>query len=98
MESDKNVTSASDLGLPHIGLLLLPYAKIMSATQPPPPPPPPADLPHDSLRVNIIVSTIICWFIAAFFVTLRVYTRGFILRVFGPSDWSILLALVRSQH
>ncbi|KAH6633884.1 hypothetical protein B0J18DRAFT_470636 [Chaetomium sp. MPI-SDFR-AT-0129] len=64
----------------------------MSTTQPPPPPP--ADLPHDSLKVNIIVSTTICWFIAAFFVALRVYTRGFILRVFGPSDWSILLALL----
>ncbi|KAK4143979.1 uncharacterized protein C8A04DRAFT_11901 [Dichotomopilus funicola] len=64
----------------------------MSTTQPPPPSP--ADLPHDSLKVNIIVSTTICWFIAAFFVALRVYTRGFILRVFGPSDWSILLALL----
>lgn len=71
----------------------------MSDTQSPPPgapPPLPPDLPHDSLKLNIIISSSICWFIAAFFVGLRFYTRGVIIRVLGWSDWSILLALVGS--
>ncbi|KAG7293641.1 hypothetical protein NEMBOFW57_003695 [Staphylotrichum longicolle] len=56
----------------------------MSDTQPPPaagPPPLPPDLPHDSLKLNIIISSTICWWIAAFFVGLRFYTRGVIIRV-----------------
>jgi hypothetical protein len=72
----------------------------MSDTQSPPaagPPPLPQDLPHDSLKVNIIISSTICWWIAAFFVGLRFYTRGVIIRVLGWSDWSIFLALVRSE-
>ncbi|KAK3299798.1 uncharacterized protein B0H64DRAFT_313827 [Chaetomium fimeti] len=66
------------------------------AEQPPPgaPPPLPPNLPHDSLQLNIIISSTICWFIAAFFVGLRFYTRGVIIRVLGPSDWSVLLALI----
>jgi hypothetical protein len=71
------------------------------AEQPPPGAPPPGappalppNLPHDSLKLNIIISSAVCWFIAAFFVSLRFYTRGIIIRVLGPSDWSILLALV----
>jgi hypothetical protein len=55
----------------------------------------PSDLPHDSLKPNIIVSSAVCWAIAAFFVALRFYTRGVIIHVLGWSDWSILLALVR---
>jgi hypothetical protein len=82
--------------------LAAPYRDIdtMSDTQPPPPPPPgvppplPANLPHDSLVLNIILSSAICWWIAAIFVALRFYTRGIIIRVIGASDWSILLALV----
>ncbi|KAL2192649.1 hypothetical protein P885DRAFT_47254 [Corynascus similis CBS 632.67] len=62
----------------------------------PPLPPAPEDVPHDSLQINIIVASTICWFIAAFFVALRLYTRGFIIRVLGWSDWSILLALIFS--
>ena len=58
--------------------------------------PPPSNLPHDSLKLNIILSSTICWFIAAFFVGLRFYTRGVIIRVLGWSDWSIFLALVCS--
>ncbi|KAL2167290.1 hypothetical protein VTG60DRAFT_1449 [Thermothelomyces hinnuleus] len=67
-------------------------------SSPPPgtPPPAPQDLPHDSLQLNIIVSSTICWFIAALFVALRFYTRGIIIRVLGWSDWSILLALILS--
>ena len=57
-------------------------------------PPPPPSLPHDSVKVNIIISSTVCWWIAAFFVALRFYTRGVIIRVLGWSDWSILLALV----
>ncbi|KAH6853178.1 hypothetical protein B0I37DRAFT_317173 [Chaetomium sp. MPI-CAGE-AT-0009] len=66
------------------------------AQQPPPGAPPPLapNLPHDSLKLNIIISSTICWFIAAFFVGLRFYTRGVIIRVLGPSDWSVLLALI----
>jgi hypothetical protein len=71
----------------------------MSDTQMPPSPPPglpplAPNLPHDSLKNNIIISSAICWAIAAFFVGLRLYTRGIIIRVLGASDWSILLALV----
>ncbi len=51
-------------------------------------------LPHDSLKPNIIIACALCWWIAAFFVGLRFYTRGVIIRVLGWSDWSILLALV----
>ena len=57
-------------------------------------PPPLPSLPHDSVKVNIIISSTLCWWIAAFFVALRFYTRGVIIRVLGWSDWSILLALV----
>jgi hypothetical protein len=64
----------------------------MSDAQSPPPPPP--NLPHDSLKTNIFVSSGICWAIAAFFVGLRFYTRGAIIRVLGSSDWSVLVALV----
>lgn len=69
----------------------------MSDVQPPPPPPAPlpSDLPHDSLKPNIVASSAICWVIAAFFVGLRFYTRGVIIHVIGWSDWSILVALVR---
>ncbi|KAK4129796.1 hypothetical protein N657DRAFT_653079 [Parathielavia appendiculata] len=70
----------------------------MSDTETPPspggPPPLPPNLPHDSLKNNIIISSAVCWAIAAFFVGLRLYTRGRIIRVFGASDWSILLALI----
>ncbi|KAK4154683.1 hypothetical protein C8A00DRAFT_32503 [Chaetomidium leptoderma] len=69
----------------------------MSDGQTPPPAVPaplPPNLPHDSLKMNIIIASAICWIIAAFFVTLRIYTRGFIIRVLGASDWSILLALI----
>lgn len=77
-----------------------PFGHIMSDTQPTAaagPPPLPPDLPHDSLKLNIIISSTICWWIAAFFVGLRFYTRGVIIRVLGWSDWSILLALVRPE-
>ncbi|KAK4173306.1 hypothetical protein QBC36DRAFT_59647 [Triangularia setosa] len=53
-----------------------------------------SSLPHDSLVVNIIVSASICWFIAALFVALRLYTRGVLIKVIGGSDWSILVALI----
>lgn len=67
--------------------------------QPPPPGPPPfpdfAALPHDNYKANLYASSVICWAIAAIFVAMRFYTRGIIIRVLGPSDWCILLALVR---
>ncbi|GAB1309882.1 Rhodopsin domain-containing protein [Madurella fahalii] len=69
----------------------------MNDTQPLPPPglpPLPPNLPHDSLQPNIIASSAICWVVAACFVGLRFYTRGFIIHVIGHSDWSILVALV----
>lgn len=77
--------------------LVLPRGS-MSDIQPPPPPalpPLPPNLPHDSLKPNIIASSAICWVIAACFVGLRFYTRNFIIHVIGHSDWSILVALVR---
>ncbi|KAK4161108.1 hypothetical protein QBC43DRAFT_100081 [Cladorrhinum sp. PSN259] len=58
------------------------------------PPPPPPNLPHDSLRINIIVSAAVCWFIALIFVILRFYTRGVVIRVLGGPDWSILVSLI----
>ncbi|KAK3329169.1 hypothetical protein B0H66DRAFT_15054 [Apodospora peruviana] len=64
-----------------------------------PPPPPmafPPDLPHDSRVPNIIASGAVCLAISTVFVALRFYTRGFIIRVLGPTDWSILLALIFS--
>ncbi|KAK4223447.1 hypothetical protein QBC38DRAFT_487658 [Podospora fimiseda] len=63
---------------------------------PPALPPPDPNLPHDSLKTNIIVSAAVCWFIALFFVILRFYTRGVIIRVLGGSDWAILVALIFS--
>ncbi|KAK3498076.1 uncharacterized protein B0T23DRAFT_100879 [Neurospora hispaniola] len=58
--------------------------------------PPASERAHDSLRPNIYASTVICWLIAALFVGLRLYTRSVIIRVLGPTDWSILAALVFS--
>ncbi|EGS17100.1 uncharacterized protein CTHT_0074290 [Thermochaetoides thermophila DSM 1495] len=54
----------------------------------------PEDIPHDTRQVNIIVSASVCWVIAAFFVSLRFYTRGVIIHVLSWSDWCILLALI----
>lgn len=67
------------------------------ALGPPPPgtpPPLPPNLPHDSLKINIIVASTVCWFISAIFVALRFYTRGVVIKVIGGSDWSILVALI----
>ncbi|KAK3382149.1 hypothetical protein B0T24DRAFT_518844 [Lasiosphaeria ovina] len=64
---------------------------------PPGAPPPygnPADLAHDSRQANIYAAAVLCWAISALFVALRFYTRGFLIRVLGPSDWSILLSLI----
>lgn len=58
--------------------------------------PPENERAHDSLRPNIYASSVICWLIAAILVGLRLYTRGVIIRVLGPTDWSILAALVFS--
>ncbi|KAK3900077.1 hypothetical protein C8A05DRAFT_17579 [Staphylotrichum tortipilum] len=68
----------------------------MSDAQSSPTGPPQPALPHDSLKPNIIIACALCWWIAAFFVGLRFYTRGVIIRVLGWSDWSILLALIFS--
>ncbi|KAK3986059.1 hypothetical protein QBC44DRAFT_352606 [Cladorrhinum sp. PSN332] len=68
-------------------------APIPSGEGPSPPQLPP-NLPHDSLKINIIVSAAVCWFIALFFVIIRFYTRGVVIRVLGGSDWSILVALI----
>ncbi|KAK3403240.1 hypothetical protein B0T20DRAFT_343591 [Sordaria brevicollis] len=74
-------------------------------------PPPPSNLisnPSESHQSSIIACSIITWIIAAFFVTLRFYTRGVILRggggqgtskvfgVLGAEDWVLLTALVMS--
>jgi len=73
-----------------------------SPTPPPGPPPPalpalpPGPLAHDNLKANLYAAIVICWAIAAIFVGLRFYSRGVIIRVLGPSDWCILLALVFS--
>lgn len=69
-----------------------PYQDTIMSDAPSPPPPP--NLPHDSLTTNIYVSSGICWAIAAFFVGLRFYTRGAIIRALGSSDWSVLIALI----
>ena len=54
----------------------------------------PALLPHDSHRNGIIVCASVPLAIAAVFVGLRFYTRTKIVKVLGPCDWCILLALV----
>ncbi|KAK0732010.1 hypothetical protein B0H67DRAFT_566439 [Lasiosphaeris hirsuta] len=77
------------------------------ADSPPPPPPPPgppppgpppfgdpATLAHNSLKANLYASAVVCWAVAAIFVALRFYTRGVVIRVLGPTDWSILAALI----
>jgi len=55
-------------------------------------------LPHDSKQPDIIACGLITWLIAAAFVWMRFYTRVAINRIrLGPSEWTILAALV-SQH
>ncbi|KAM7194637.1 hypothetical protein V8F20_007829 [Naviculisporaceae sp. PSN 640] len=59
-------------------------------------PAPWADLPHDSRQANIMICGALCFGIASVFVALRIYTRGWIIRALGPSDWSIVIALLFS--
>ena len=47
-----------------------------------------------SLQPDIIACAVITFLIAATFVVLRFYTRGWVNRVLGASDWCILPALV----
>ena len=59
----------------------------------------PATLPHDSLKKDVIVCSVICFAIAAIFVGLRFYTRTRIVKVLAASDWFLLAAVVRiSSH
>lgn len=60
------------------------------------PPVDPALLPHDSLQANIICAVIITWVISAVFVAARFYTRYYLVRVIGLTDWFLLLSLVFS--
>ncbi|KAL2154551.1 hypothetical protein VTH82DRAFT_3227 [Thermothelomyces myriococcoides] len=67
-----------------------------NSTVPPPPiptwtPPPNAGR---SLQPDIIACSVITFVIAATFVVLRFYTRGWLNNVLGPSDWCILPALL----
>lgn len=53
--------------------------------------------PKESRQIDIIVCAAITWSIGAIFVSLRFYTRGYILQnVLGMEDWFILVALVFS--
>jgi hypothetical protein len=47
-----------------------------------------------SLQPDIIACAVVTFLIAAAFVALRFYTRGWVNRVLGASDWCILPALV----
>lgn len=47
-----------------------------------------------ALQADIIACAIITWLIALFFVILRFYTRGRLIRVLGPTDWCIIPSLV----
>ncbi|KAK4209447.1 hypothetical protein QBC37DRAFT_256783, partial [Rhypophila decipiens] len=53
-------------------------------------------LSHDTRQANIIICGAFCFGIAALFVALRFYTRTYIIRALGPTDWSILVALAFS--
>lgn len=64
-----------------------------------PPPPPPSDLisnPSDNYSGSIIISAVLTWLIAALFVALRFYTRGWLVRILGWEDWVILASLLFS--
>ncbi|KAK0636409.1 hypothetical protein B0T17DRAFT_482492 [Bombardia bombarda] len=56
--------------------------------------PPLISNPNESYQVNIIACASITWLIAAIFVVMRFYTRGYLLKnVLGTEDWLILLAI-----
>jgi hypothetical protein len=50
--------------------------------------------PGRSLQADIVVCAVLTFLIASAFVALRFYTRGYVNRVLGASDWCILPALV----
>jgi hypothetical protein len=50
--------------------------------------------PGRSLQADIVVCAVLTFLIASTFVVLRFYTRGYVNRVLGASDWCILPALV----
>ncbi|KAL2153690.1 hypothetical protein VTH82DRAFT_4845, partial [Thermothelomyces myriococcoides] len=52
------------------------------------------DKPHNSLGPNILATCFVTWTIALIFVLLRFWTRTKIVRLLGPADWCIALALV----
>ena len=54
----------------------------------------PAGRPHDSLQGNVIAAAIVCWTLGAGFVALRIYTRGWIIRALGISDWCMIASVV----
>ena len=49
----------------------------------------------DTLQAPIVAAWVIMTTLAVFTVGLRLYTRCAILRVIGPEDWLILMAVVR---
>jgi len=54
----------------------------------------PSLLPHDSWKVNIIVSSVICYAIAVVFVVARVYTRKVMMRIYDWDDTCLIISLV----
>jgi hypothetical protein len=49
---------------------------------------------RESRQAGVYAVAVIFWVLAAFFVALRSYTRAHMLRIFGPEDWCLIVALV----
>ncbi len=53
--------------------------------------------PEESHQAGLIAASAVTWAIGAFFVGLRFYARGFLLRnAIGVEDWLIVVALIFS--
>lgn len=51
---------------------------------------------QSSQQGNVIACAVATWSIAALFAGTRFFLRGYLIKVFGPEDWVILLALFLS--
>lgn len=49
-----------------------------------------------SQQGNVIACAVATWSIAALFACTRFYLRAYLIKVFGPEDWVILVALILS--
>lgn len=49
-----------------------------------------------SQQGNVIACAVATWAIAALFAGTRFFLRAYLIKVFGPEDWAILVALVLS--